>query len=106
MTPFHATGGALNITAAVASVAYKLPADGGPDVLLSHLGAVAGEHVYFKFGGSNVAVAVPAFDGTPSDDAAVLAAGSIQVRRPIAGAYIAVIAASDQQVSIETGLGA
>jgi hypothetical protein len=107
MNTFKPSAGALNVTVTDVSVAYKLPGDGAPDILLSHLGTVAGEHIYFKFGGSNVAAAVPAFNGTVTDDASALAQGSIQTRRAFeAGGYIAVISpVTGQKLSIETGLG-
>lgn len=104
MITFTPSGGALNVTAGPVSAAYPLPGSKGTDVLLSHLGAVAGEHVYFKFGMANVEAEIPAFDGG-DDDSSALAAGSIQVRSNQGATHIAVISATDQPVSIECGQG-
>jgi hypothetical protein len=103
--PFKAFGKPLNITAGVASAAYPLPITGTVlDILMSHLGTVAGESVYYALGDSTITAAIPAFDGSTSD--LVLAAGSIQTRRINANVtHIAVISAIDNKVSIEIGEG-
>ena len=103
--PFRPLGSPLNITVGAASVAYPIPGK-GMILLLSHLGTVPGEHVYYEFGSSAAVAVIPTFAGGASDNSLALPVGSIQTRYiPDGVTHIALVAASDQFVSLETGDG-